>query len=114
MNKDYIHEATKYTLKKEVRVTGSNIFTFSLQFLSHIFPSNYNNKLSKYEQLIGTTKITILRKSKTKNTLKCYKTPIITILLHGYATWTLTSSQTRKLYAVKMRLLRPLAGYQTK
>jgi hypothetical protein len=71
--------------------------------------SGFDNKLIKFQQLIGTTKKTLLKRVRTETILKFYKTLVIPTLLYGSETWTLTASQ--RLEAAEMRLLRPLAGH---
>ena len=61
--------------------------------------------------LIGIVKRTVFRKMRTETILKIYNTLIVPTLLYGSENWTLTASQRRRIEAVEMKLLRPLAGY---
>jgi hypothetical protein len=88
-----------------------NSFSYLGCNLSHISPKDFDNKLIKFQQLIGTTKKTLLKIVRTETILKFYKTLVIPTLLYGSETWTLTASQLKRLEAAEMRLLRPLAGH---
>jgi hypothetical protein len=79
--------------------------------LLFIFKKDFDNKLIKFQQLIGTTKKTLLKRVRTETILKFYKTLVIPTLLYGSETWTLTAFQLKRLEAAEMRLLRPLAGH---
>ena len=48
---------------------------------------------------------------RTETVLKLYNTLILPTFLYGSENWTLTASQRRRIEAVEMKLLRPLAGY---
>jgi hypothetical protein len=68
-------------------------------------------KLAKFLQLIGTNKRTIFRKVRTETILKIYNNLVLPTFLYGSENWTLTALQRRRIEAVEMKLLRPLAGY---
>jgi hypothetical protein len=68
-------------------------------------------KLSKFLQLIGTIRRTILKKVRTEIILNLYNTLILRTFLYGSGNWTLKASQRQRIEAAEMKLLRPLAGY---
>jgi hypothetical protein len=88
-----------------------NSFNYLGCNLSHISPKDFDNKLIKFQQLVGTTKKTLLKRVRTETILKFYKTLVIPTLLYGSETWTLTESQLKRLEAAEMQLLRSLAGH---
>jgi hypothetical protein len=86
-----------------------NSFSYLGCNLSHISPKDFDNKLIKFQQLIDTTKKTLLKRVRRETILKLYKTLVIRTLLYGSETWTLTTSPLKRLEGAEMRLLRPLA-----
>jgi len=48
---------------------------------------------------------------RTETSLKIYNTLVLPAFLYGSENWTLTASQRRRIEAVEMKLLRPLADY---
>jgi hypothetical protein len=102
------------SLRAKIMINGKiieqvNSFNYLGCNLFHISPKDFDNKLIKFQQLIGTTKKTFLKRVRTETILKFYKTLVIPILLNGYETWTLMVSQLKRLEAAEMRL--PLAGH---
>jgi hypothetical protein len=79
-----------------------NSFSYLGCNLSHISLKDFDNKLIKFQQLIGTTKKTVLKRVRI---LKFYKTLVIPTLLHGSETWTLTAFQLKRLEAAERPLL---------
>jgi hypothetical protein len=75
-------------------------------------PSNdVEFKLAKFLQLIGTIRRTNFRKVRKETILKLYNTLVVPTFLYGSENWPLTASQRRRIEAVEMMLLRPLAGH---
>jgi len=68
-------------------------------------------KLAKFLQLIGTIKRTIFKNVRTETILKIYNPLVLPTFLCGSENSTLTALQRRRIEAVEMKLLRPLAGY---
>jgi hypothetical protein len=87
-----------------------NYFNYLGCNLSHICPKDFDNKLIRFQQPIGTTKKTLLKRVRTETILKFYKTLVIPTLLYGSETWPPTASQLKRLEAAEMWLLRPLAA----
>jgi hypothetical protein len=79
--------------------------------LSYIFSRDIDNKLAKFQQLIGTMKRTLFQKGRPERVIQFYKTLALPTLLYGSEAWTLKSAQIKRTEAVEMKLLRPLAGY---
>ncbi|KAJ4446719.1 hypothetical protein ANN_13416 [Periplaneta americana] len=88
-----------------------NAFTYLGCNLSYIHSRDIGNKLAKFQQLLRTIRNTLFKKVRQDTILKFYKTMAIPTLLYGSETWTLTTSQLKRIEAAEMRLLRPLAGY---
>lgn len=88
-----------------------NAFTYLGCNLSYIHSRDIDNKLAKFQQLLRTIRNTLFKKVRQDTILKFYKTMAIPTLLYGSETWTLTTSQLKRIEAAEMRLLRPLAGY---
>ena len=88
-----------------------NQFTYLGCSLSYQCSNDAEFKLAKYLQLIGTIKKTIFKKVRTETVLKLYNTLILPTFLYGSENWTSTASQRRRIEAIQMKLLRPLAGY---
>jgi len=79
--------------------------------LSLLCDKCHNSKsLISQEKLLKVLK-TIFKKVRTERVLKLYNTLILPTFLYGSENWTLTASQRRRIEAVEMELLRPLAGY---
>jgi hypothetical protein len=79
--------------------------------LSYIFYRDIDNKLDKFQKLIGTIKRTLHQKVRPETVIKCYKTLALPTLLYRSGAWTLTSSQRKRTETAEMKLLRPLAGH---
>jgi hypothetical protein len=104
------------SLRAKIMINGKiieqvNSFNYLGCNLSHISPKDFDNKLIKFQQLIGTTKKTLLKRVRTETVLKFYKTLVIPTLLYGTETWALTASQLKRSEAAEMQLLRPQAGH---
>jgi hypothetical protein len=104
------------SLRAKIMINGKiiekvNSFKRLGRNLSRISSKDFDNKLIKFQQLVGKTTKTLLKRVRTENILKFYKTLVIPTLLYGTETWTLTASQLRRLEAAEMRLLRPLVGH---
>jgi hypothetical protein len=88
-----------------------NQFTYLGCSISYQFSSDVELKLAKFLQVIGTIKRTIFRKVRTETILKLSNTLVLPTFLYGSENWTLTASQSRRIEAAEMKLLRPLAGH---
>lgn len=88
-----------------------NAFNYLGCCLSYVNSRDVDTKLAKFQQLLGTIKLTLLKKVRPETILKFYKVMAIPTLLYGSETWALTLAQLRRIEAAEMRLLRPLAGY---
>jgi len=86
-------------------------FTYLGCSISYQFSNDVELTLAKFLQLIGTIKRTIFRKVRTKTILKLYNTLVLPTFLYGSENWTLTASQSRRIEAADMKLLRPPAGH---
>jgi hypothetical protein len=53
----------------------------------------------------------IYRKVRTETISKLYDTLVLPTFLYGSENWTLTASQSQRIEAAEMKLLRPLAGH---
>jgi hypothetical protein len=79
--------------------------------ISYVRSEDPEIKLAKFLQLIGTIKITLLKRVRKETVLKFYKTLAVPVLLYGAENWTSTVPQQKRIEAAEMKLIRPLAGY---
>ena len=104
------HLRTKIIINDET-IEQVSQFTYLGCSTSYQFSNDVDFKLAKFLQLMGTIKRTIFKKVRTETILKIYNTLVLPTFLYGLENLTLTALQRRRIDAVEMKLLRPLAAY---
>jgi hypothetical protein len=100
---------TKIVINDQI-IEQVNSFNYLGCNLSYTSSRDTDNKLAKFQQLIGTVKRTLFWNVRHETVIKFYKTLALSTLLYGSEAWALTSAQIKRTEAAEMKLLRPLAG----
>ena len=104
------HLRTKIIINDETQ-EQVNQFSYLGCSISYQFSNDVEFILTKFLQLMGTTKRIIFKKVRKETNLKKYNILVLPTFLCGSENWTLTVLQRRRIEAAEMKLLRPLAGY---
>jgi hypothetical protein len=69
-----------------------------------------NNKLHKFQNICGTIRRNLKRKTRKDTQLKFYKTMAVPVLMYGSEAWTIKKNYISRIQSAEMKFLRSVKG----
>ena len=102
---------TKIVINNKI-IEQVNLYNYSGNMISYEGELDIDNKLNNCLKITGILN-NMFRPQKTfkKTRIKLYNTLAFPVLLYGSETWTIKTSDTRRITAAEMKCMRRTAGY---
>jgi hypothetical protein len=69
-----------------------------------------NNKLHKFQNICGTIRRNLKKKTRKGTQLKFYKPMAVPVLMYGSEVWTIKKKDISRIQSAEMKFLRPVKG----
>lgn len=105
----------KYPVRSKICIYNSTLeqvrhFNYLGCDLSYDYENDIDIKLHRFQQMCGTIRRTLSKKTRRETQLKMYKVMAVPVLLYGSESWVLTRKKSSNIQASEMRFLRAVKG----